>query len=137
MIATASIAGQDVLSVNTETVDALSTMLHRDRPKCGRTMLKKSQDLNPAPHVQILYSTAIGGSDRRNPEPMRKDVTAKMLRGTLAQIANCRDKQKAGKKKNMRQFAVDIPQKLSFPRSRGQLRQIIRKGAFKRPFSND
>ena len=99
--------------VNSEPVDALSTIIHRSRSEYrGRELCNRLKDLIPRQLFQIAIQAGIGGKiiARENVKAMRKDVLAKCYGGDVSRKRKLLEKQKAGKKRMRNIGNVEIPQ---------------------------
>ena len=101
------------IMINSDPVDALSLIVHRDRSQQrGRSLCERLKNLIPRQQFKVAIQAAIGGKiiARETVASFRKDVTQKLYGGDVTRKNKLLDKQKKGKKR-MRQFGkVDIPQ---------------------------
>ncbi|PIP69920.1 MAG: elongation factor 4 [Nitrospirae bacterium CG22_combo_CG10-13_8_21_14_all_44_11] len=99
--------------INTEIVDALSLIVHKEKSYYkGRELAEKLRGIIPRQMYEVVIQAAIGSKiiARESVRALRKDVLAKCYGGDISRKRKLLEKQKEGKKRMKQIGRIELPQ---------------------------
>ncbi|MEQ8199953.1 MAG: translation elongation factor 4 [Syntrophomonadaceae bacterium] len=100
------------IMLNGETVDALSTICHKDKAYYrARALVERLRRIIPRQLYEVVIQSSIGNRviARESVKAMRKDVLAKCYGGDITRKKKLLEKQKEGKKRMKQIGRVEVP----------------------------